>query len=193
MIEIRSKLKGRKNLLTVAVAGVAAATAFAATPASAAFFSWCGFFPDGGKIDGTIQLDDATGAFIALLENVTTETAAFINPITYTTAEFTGSSSLFDDEQLDPYKNVFRYIFKQGPNELQVNIPSSWFSPNNLPAIGDPPIGIINTEIRNNITRKDPDSLRRVARAPGPLPIFGAAAAFGLSRNIRKRIKSASS
>ena len=192
MIEIRSKLKGRKNLLTVAVAGVAAATAFAATPASAAFFSWCGIFPDGGKIDGTIQLDDVTGDFISLLENVTTETAALINPITYTTANFTGRSSQFDDEQPDPYKNVYRYTFTQGLNTLQVNIPSSWF-PNKFPAIGDPPIGIVNTEIRNGTPRKDPDQLRQVSRAPGPLPIFGAAAAFGLSRNIRKRIKSASS
>ena len=82
MIEIRNKLKGRKNLLTVAAAGVAAATAFAATPASAAFFSWCGFFepnpPNSGKIDGTIEVDDVTGAFIALFENETSETAAFI-------------------------------------------------------------------------------------------------------------------
>ena len=202
MIEIRNKLKGRKNLLTVAVAGVAAATAFAATPASAAFFSWCGFFSPGtpsnpinGKIDGTIEVDDVTGAFIKLLENETSETAAFINPITYTTAEFTGRSAV-DPDSDNPFK-VYRYTFVQGLNELQVNIPFSWF-PNNFPAIGDPPIDIVNNEIRINninipINRKDVDKLRQVSRAPGPLPIFGAAAAFGLSRNIRKRIKCASS
>ena len=203
MIEIRNKLKGRKNLLTVAVAGVAAATAFAATPASAALFRWCGFFEPGtesnpinGKIDGTIQVDDATGAFIALLENVTSETAAFINPITYTTANYIAPLLppvlVVAADQDNPSFEVFRYRFMQGPNELQVNIPSSWF-PNNFPAIGDPSILIGNREIRNGTPRKDPDQLRRVARAPGPLPIFGAAAAFGLSRNIRKRIKSASS
>ena len=196
MIEIRNKLKGRKNLLTVAVAGVAAATAFAATPASAAFFSWCGFFSPGtpsnpinGKIDGIIEVDDVTGAFIALLENETSETAAFINPITYTTANFTGRSAV--DPDLDNPFKVYRYIFNQGPNQLQVNIPFAWF-PNNFPEKGFP-IDIVNREIRNGTPRKDPDQLRRVARAPGPLPIFGAAAAFGLSRNIRKRIKSASS
>jgi hypothetical protein len=202
MIEIRNKLKGRKNLLTLAVAGAAAATAFAATPASAAFFSWCGFFAPGteinpinGKIDGTIEVDDVTGVFIKLLENETSETAAFINTITYTTANYEAPPNhapvfvvAADDD--NPFE-VFRYIFRQGPNELQVNIPSSWF-PNSFPAIGDPSIPIGNREIRNSTTRKDPDQLRQVARAPGPLPIFGAAAALGLSRNIRKRIKSAS-
>jgi hypothetical protein len=197
MIEIRNKLKRRKNLLTVAVAGVAAATAFAATPASAAFFSWCGIFypgteinPINGKIDGIIEVDDATGAFIKLLGNETSETAAFINPITYTTAEFTGLSEV-DPDSDNPLFKVYRYTFVQGLNELQVNIPFSWF-PNNFPAIGDPPILIGNREIRNGTPRKDPDKLRQVG-VPGPLPIFGAAAAFGLSRNIRKRIKSASS
>jgi hypothetical protein len=203
MIEIRNKLKGRKNLLTLAVAGAAAATAFAATPASAAFFRWCGFFdpgteinPSNGKIDGTIEVDDVTGVFIKLLENETSETAAFINPITYTTANYIAPPKrapvlvvAADDD--NPFE-VFRYIFIQGPNELQVNIPSSWF-PNNFPAIGDPPILIGNREIRNGTPRIDPDKVFQVPPpVPGPLPIFGAAAAFGLSRNIRKRIKSAS-
>jgi hypothetical protein len=141
-------------------------------------------------MDGTIEVDDVTGAFKALLENETSETAAFINPITYTTGNFTDRFVV--DPDLDNPIKVYRYIFNQGPNQLQVNIPFAWF-PNNFPAIGDPSVGINNREIRNGAPRLDIDRLRRVARAPGPLPIFGAAAAFGLSRNIRKRIKCASS
>jgi len=200
MIEIRNKLKGRKNLLTVAVAGVAAVTAFAATPASAAFFFICGYFPDGGRVLGTIELDDITGNFISLLNTTTTETLGFINPITYTTADFI-SQSIVAAETDPPISSpinafdTYRYIFSQGPNTLQINYATSLF-PNNFPAIGDPPgpLIMVNREFRNGILRSDPEPVDQVPPpVPGPLPIFGAAAAFGLSRNIRKRIKGASS
>jgi hypothetical protein len=204
----------RKNLLTVAVAGVAAATAFAATPASAAFFRFCGIFLfDRGTIDGIIQLDDLTGEFISIQDAITTDLVdlgpppVYGNPIIYEC--FLGRSVEFPDpgEPFDNQFPVFRYTFTTRPslyqschpfptsNILNVNIPLSWF-PINFPAIGDPPINIFNTEIRNGITRKDPDKLRQIPPpppAPGPLPIFGAAAAFGFSRNFRKRIKSTSS
>jgi hypothetical protein len=201
MIEIRNKLRGRKNLLTVAVAGVAAATAFAATPASAAFFFICGMFADGGSVKGTIQLDDITGNFISLLNTTTTETPGFINPITYTTADFISQSIVAaetsppipDGELLNAFE-TYRYIFSQGPNTLQINYATSLF-PNNFPSIGDlsGPI-MINREFRNSIPRSAPDIVIQVPPpVPGPLPILGAAAAFGFSRNIRKRIKSANS
>jgi hypothetical protein len=188
----------RKNALTVAVAGVAAATAFTATPASAALFSWCGMFIDGGKIQGTIQVDDVTGGFIALLENMTTVTNANLSPISYTTANFV--NKIFLPAETNPPTplpingfSTYRYIFTQGLNTLEVSIPYAWF-PNNFPAIGDPPVDIVNLECRTGSIgcRKDPDKLRQVS-VPGPLPIFGAAAAFGFSRNFRKRIKSTSS
>jgi hypothetical protein len=189
----------RKNLLTVAAAGVAAATAFTATPASAAFFFICGMFADGGKVLGTIELDDITGNFISLLNTTTTETPGFINPITYTTADFISQSIVLAETNppIDPPINAFdayRYIFGQGPNTLQINYATSLF-PNNFPAIGDPPGPImINREFRNGLPRSADDPVIQVPPpVPGPLPILGAAAAFGLSRNIRKRIKSASS
>ena len=189
----------RKNLLTVAAAGVAAATAFTATPASAAFFLICGMFADGGSVKGTIQLDDITGNFISLLNTTTTETPGLINPITYTTADFFSQSTVAaetpppipDGEPLNAFE-TYRYIFSQGPNTLQINYDTSLF-PNNFPAIGDPPGPImVNREFRNGVLRSDPEPVIQVP-VPGPLPIFGAAAAFGFSRKIRKRIKSANS
>ena len=189
----------RKNLLTVAAAGVAAAAAFAATPASAAFFFICGMFADGGSVKGTIQLDDIIGNFISLLNTTTTETPGFINTITYTTADFISQSIVPAETNppIDPPINAFethRYIFSQGPNTLQINYATSLF-PNNFPSIGDlsGPI-MINREFRNSIPRSASDIVIQVPPpVPGPLPILGAAAAFGFSRNIRKRIKSANS
>lgn len=82
-------------------------------------------FADGGKVLGTIQLDDITGNFISLLNTTTTETLGNLNPITYTTADFFSQSKVAAETNppIDPPINAFethRYIFSQGPNTLQI-------------------------------------------------------------------------
>ena len=154
-------------------------------------------FADGGSVKGTIQLDDITGNFFSLLNTTTTETLGNLNPITYTTADFISQSKV-EAETNPPIAlpinafETYRYIFSQGPNTLQINYATSLF-PNNFPAIGDlsGPI-MVNREFRNGVIRPDPERVIQVP-VPGPLPIFGAAAALGFSRKIRKRIKSANS
>jgi hypothetical protein len=175
-----------KNFLTVAAAGVVAVLAFSGTPASAAFFFFCGMFADGGKVTGTIQLDDVTGNFISLLNATTTETVGNINPITYT--NFTGRST--ESADMDNPFSVFRYNFSSGSDILEINYPTSLF-PNNFPPIGVPGVTVANKEIRNGTPRLAPfDPVIRVnPPVPGPLPILGAAAAFRISRRIRKKIK----
>jgi hypothetical protein len=68
---------------------------------------------------------------------------------------------------------------------LLINLDSSNF-PISDPNIGYPAGRVTMEECRNGVCRKDPDKANPV---PGPLPIFGAATAFGMSRRLRKRVR----
>jgi hypothetical protein len=189
-----------KNAITLAASLSAATIAFTASPAFAIrLLSFCGFF--GGDptatIDGTIELFDNGTASQSLFFSATTKLAGGGSPVTYDASNFLGGgppavvNSPGPDAEcpgcVSSY-SAYKYTFDKGGNILDLYFPVSIF-PLTDAGIPGQPIDIVNQETRlGSAPRKDPDKLRQLP-VPGPLPIFGAATAFGMSRRLRKRVR----
>lgn len=187
-----------KNLITVLAAGAATAATFVATPASAFLVRFCGVFYDptgtapvvGSSIDGTIDVSSDGQSVLDFFAKTVLPGGPFPEEREYSLVDYIGgppATVAIDPFQGNPAYTAFQYRFGYSSpgnplNYLLINLDSSNFPLD--PLVGYP-FGLVTMEeYRDGIRRKDPDK----ANVPGPLPIFGAAAAFGMSRRLRKRI-----
>jgi hypothetical protein len=199
---LRNRLKTfhqSKNALTIAAACAAAGVTFAMSPSKALEWtmSFCGPFTDGGSIYGLIKFDpsktplDKVGAVIDFTARSTT--AAPGSAIDWTEADYTdlriANPNLTDNPNSGGIGGGIsrQYEFSQGGNRLYINIPETFYTPplpTNFPAIGAAPVSYNMAEYRSGTWRMDIDDLRSLP-VPAPLPILGAAAAFGSVRQAR--------
>lgn len=99
-----------------------------------------------------------------------------------------GTIVSFGWEGFEP--NGEKYNFKRGGKLLLGGGPESGFKPPVFGELALLPLGVVNSEF-GPVTFTSASA--PPSAVPGPLPVLGAAAAFGFSRKLRKRIKGSSS
>lgn len=146
----------------------------------------------GAMIDGVINLEP-DGTYLPSLGNFTAKTyeADMTNLRIYDEFDFNGETS--DPLGLLDAIRTYKFAYKKSDppstlddNTLYIRIPRT------LPSPFAPPLAWPMAETRNGRLRQDQDKLTNIS-VPGPLPLFGAAAAFGWSRRLRKQIKTTGS